>query len=103
MHLYRKSLYAILLLLPLSTAIGLAFPHLIGRLLDAAFVDGNATLLNQIALGLLGLFLFQAVLNFGQSYLSASVSERVVADIRRDLFDHLIRQPPRVLRTTEGR
>ena len=93
-RVYRKALWGILILLPLSSAIGLAFPWLVGRLLDAAFVEGDPMLLNQIAIGLLILFLFQALFNFGQSYLAASVSERVVADIRRDLFDHLIRQPP---------
>ncbi len=93
-RVYRKAFVAILVLLPLSTAIGLAFPLLIGWLLDAAFVEGDAQLLNRIAVGLLGLFMFQALLNFAQSYLSASVSERVVADLRRDVFNHLVLQSP---------
>ncbi len=77
-----------------GTAIGLAFPLVIREILDAAFVAGNRTMLNQVALFLLGLFVVQAVVNFGQSYLTASVSERVVAQLRQDLFRHLVRQPP---------
>ena len=77
-----------------GTAIGLAFPLVIREILDAAFLAGDRTMLNQVALFLLGLFVVQAVVNFGQSYLTASVSERVVAQLRQDLFRHLVRQPP---------
>ncbi|MDP2956048.1 MAG: ABC transporter ATP-binding protein, partial [Longimicrobiales bacterium] len=78
----------------LSTGVGLAFPLVVRELLDAAFLAGSGELLNRIALGLLLLFTVQALVNFSQSYLTASVSERVTADLRRDVFDHLVRQPP---------
>ena len=91
---YRRALTIVGILLPVSTAVGLAFPLIVRNLLDAAFVAGDSDLLNRIALGLLALFAFQAVINFGQSYLTASVAERVVADLRRELFDHLVLQPP---------
>ena len=64
------------------------------QLLDAAFLAANGARLNQVAVGLLVLFAFQAVINFGQSYLMAGVSERVIADLRKDLFGHLAMQPP---------
>ena len=91
---YRTLLAWAMVLILVGSAIGLAFPLVIRELLDAAFLAGDQTLLNQVALFLVGLFLVQAVVNFGQSYLTASVSERVIADLRRDLFDALIRQPP---------
>ncbi len=91
---YRGRLWAGLLCLLLSTAIGLVFPLVVRELLDAAFLEGDGGMLDAIALGLLALFAVQAVLNFTQSYLAASVSERVVADLRTDLFGHLVRQPP---------
>ncbi|MEX2527700.1 MAG: ABC transporter transmembrane domain-containing protein [Gemmatimonadota bacterium] len=81
-------------LILLGTVFGLAFPLVVRELLDAAFLEGDARLLNQVALGLLVLFTLQAVVNFGQSYLTASVSERVVAGLRKDLFSHLVHQPP---------
>ena len=77
-----------------SVSIGLAFPLVVRELLDAAFLAANGELLNRIALGLLSLFGVLAVVNFSQSYLTASVSERVVADLRRDLFASLVSQPP---------
>jgi len=81
-------------LIVLASAIGLAFPLVVRDILDAAFLAEDGRLLNQIALVLLVLFAIQAVLNFGQSYLTSSVSERVVATLRNDVFGHLIRQPP---------
>jgi len=80
--------------LVVSTAVGLVFPLVVRQLLDAAFLAANGARLNQVAVGLLVLFAFQAVINFGQSYLMAGVSERVIADLRKDLFGHLALQPP---------
>jgi subfamily B ATP-binding cassette protein MsbA len=77
-----------------SVGIGLAFPLIVRELLDAAFLAEDSALLNRIAIGLLSLFAVLAVVNFAQSYLTASVSEKVVADLRRDLFGGLIFQSP---------
>lgn len=89
-HLRALAVAAVLLLM--STAVGLAFPLVVRELLDAAFLAGDSRLLNRIALGLIVLFAFQAIINFWQSYLIAATSERVVAQLRRDLFDHLVHQ-----------
>ncbi len=77
-----------------SASIALAFPQIVRHLLDAAFIDTNAALLNKIALGLLGLFAIQAVLNFVQVYFLTSTSELVIAQLREDLFAHLVRLSP---------
>ena len=92
--LYRASLLVAGVLMFFSVGIGLAFPLIVRELLDAAFLAGDSALLNRIAIGLLSLFLLLAVINFFQSYLTASVSEKVVADLRRDLFAGLVYQPP---------
>jgi subfamily B ATP-binding cassette protein MsbA len=81
----------------MATAIGLAFPLVVKELLDSAFQDVEGEgfrQVNLIALGLLSLFAIQAVINFFQSYLTASTSERVVAVIRQDLFKALVVQSP---------
>jgi subfamily B ATP-binding cassette protein MsbA len=91
---YKRQLALAGVLLLFGTAIGLAFPLVVRELLDAAFLRDDASLLNLIALGLIGLFAVQAVNNFFQSYLFAATSERVVADLRRDLFRSLVFQPP---------
>ncbi len=90
---HRGALSVAVLLLLVSTAVGLAFPQVVRILLDAAFLDEDRSLLNRVAVGLIVLFAFQGVVNFAQSYLIASTSERVVARLRKDLFDCLVHQP----------
>ena len=77
-----------------SASIALAFPQIVRHLLDAAFISADGALLNKIALGLLILFGLQAVLNFVQVYLLTSTSELVIAQLREDLFAHLVRLSP---------
>ncbi len=77
-----------------SASIALAFPQIVRHLLDAAFISADASLLNRIALGLLVLFAIQAALNFVQVYLLTSTSELVIAQLREDLFAHLVRLSP---------
>ena len=91
---YMWRLLAAFACLLASAGIALAFPQFVRQLLDAAFVSADADLLNKIALGLLGLFAIQAVLNFVQVYLLTSTSELVIAQLRKDLFAHLVRLSP---------
>jgi len=91
---YRAPLLIAGVLMLCSVGIGLAFPLVVRELLDAAFLAEDSALLNRIAIGLLALFAVLAVINFSQSYLTASVSEKVVADLRRDIFGSLVYQPP---------
>ena len=91
---YRAPLLLAGVLMFFSVSIGLAFPLIVRELLDAAFLASDSVLLNRIAIGLLLLFAVLAVINFAQSYLTASVSEKVVADLRRDLFRGLVFQSP---------
>ncbi|HEY0529391.1 MAG TPA: ABC transporter transmembrane domain-containing protein [Gemmatimonadaceae bacterium] len=77
-----------------SAAIALAFPQIVRHLLDAAFISSDSGLLNRIALGLLVLFAIQAFLNFVQVYLLTSTSERIIAQLRQDLFAHLVHLSP---------
>jgi subfamily B ATP-binding cassette protein MsbA len=77
-----------------AAAVGLIFPQIVRRLLDAAFQRHDRALLDRIALGLLGLFALQGVMNFVQVFLLTSTTERVVAGLRQDVFAHLVRLSP---------
>jgi subfamily B ATP-binding cassette protein MsbA len=74
----------------MSSAAGLAFPQIVKHLLDAAFVNGSKSMLNEIAVGLLALFAIQALFSVIQVYLLTSISERVIAKVRTDLFEHVV-------------
>jgi subfamily B ATP-binding cassette protein MsbA len=91
---HLRSLLIALVCLLASAAIALAFPLFVKRLLDAAFINGNSSLLNRIALSLLFLFALQALLNFVQVYLLTATAERVIARLREDLFAHLVHLSP---------
>jgi subfamily B ATP-binding cassette protein MsbA len=80
--------------LVVAAGVGLAFPQIVRHLLDAAFERHDRSLLDRIALALLGLFALQGVMNFVQVYLLTSTTERVVAALRRDVFAHLVRLSP---------
>jgi len=91
---HRKALALATLTLLLSAAIGLAFPMVVGYLLDSAFVQRDRDTLDKVALGLVGLFLVQAVLNYAQTYLLSATGERAVAGLRQELFAKLLAMPP---------
>ncbi len=91
---HRRALALATLALVGSAAIALAFPLVVGRLLDAAFVQQDRALLDRVALGLTGLFLVQAFLNYAQTYLLSATGERAVAGLRAELFAKLLDQPP---------
>ena len=86
---YRGRAILSLLTLLLATAIALAPPFLAKFALDDA-VNGDAG--GKLYL-IVGLFLFAGLANWGmtyaQTYLTGWVGERMLADLRTTLFDHL--------------
>jgi subfamily B ATP-binding cassette protein MsbA len=79
-----------------ASLLGLVFPALMGSLVDTALSGveaGNVSQLNQFAVLLLVVFAVQAVFNYVQTFNLAVVGEGVVADLRRALFDRIVRLP----------
>jgi ATP-binding cassette, subfamily B, bacterial MsbA len=72
----------------------LAFPQVVRTLLDAAFQRHDRSLLDRVSLGLIGLFALQGAMNFIQVFLLTSTTERVIAQLREDVFSHLVRLSP---------
>ncbi|HET9844827.1 MAG TPA: ABC transporter ATP-binding protein [Nitrospira sp.] len=70
-------------------AINLALLRLAGALWDVITVQHDGARMNDLILLFLGLVFLQGVCSMGHSYLTASVSQRIVADFRRHLFAHL--------------
>ncbi len=69
-----------------STGAGLIFPWVIQHLLDSVFVHHDRGLLNQIALLLILVFLVRSLFDFGQNYLVSYASERLVANLRKQVY-----------------
>jgi ATP-binding cassette subfamily B protein len=97
---YAHKFVAALFVLLLTSSCGLVFPYLVGRLVNSAIAapDIAAPLpwlqnVNGIALTLFGLLGVQAALMFVQSLWFIEVSERSLADLRRDTYVRIIHLP----------
>lgn len=86
---YRHRLYLALIVIALGSLLGLAGPYTLQFLVDAVFQNNSAEMLNRIALILVGIFLLQSFFYFVRAYLLAFIGERVMADLRIRLFEHL--------------
>lgn len=99
---YRTQLVIGILAVVAAGGLGLLFPLLTGNLFNTAFENSTrdaatsfAGNLNRIALGLIGIFIIQAIFNYLRVYMLAQVGEGVVADLRKSLFGHLLGLPVR--------
>jgi subfamily B ATP-binding cassette protein MsbA len=90
---YRVRLAIALVALVIAGALGLAFPQVVRMIIDAAFVERDSDKLNKLALLLVGVFAAQAAFSFLRTYLLSYTGERIVADVRTQLYNHLISLP----------
>src|SRR6185436_1037681 len=81
---------AMLLVMGVAAA-NLALLRLAGILWDAIVVQRDPEGMNRTLGLLLGLVLMQSLLSMGHSYLTAWVSQHLIADFRTHLFSHLQR------------
>ena len=81
-----------LLALVVSAAEG-SIAWLVKPAMDGIFVRRDLLMLKVIPLAVLGAYLVKGAGRFGQSYLMASVGERVIARIRRELYAHIQGMP----------
>lgn len=82
----------LLFLLGSSTA-SLAFPKLLGELVDVGHKGNLASEINRIALLLVVVLLAQALFSYFRVVLFNRVAEKTLADLRQSTFNHLIRLP----------
>lgn len=90
---YRSAIAAVLLILPLVAACRLAQPWIIKLAIDNHIVSGHMAGLETIALAFLGILLLESLLSFVEVYLLQSVGQRVMADMRSELYRHVLHLP----------
>jgi ATP-binding cassette, subfamily B, bacterial MsbA len=86
---YRRRLFVALIAIAIGSVLSLAGPYTLQFLIDAVFSHNDSALLNRITLILIGIFATQTVFYFIRGYLLAFIGERVMADLRMKLFEHL--------------
>ncbi len=86
---HRRRLILALIAITVGSLLGLAGPYTLQFLIDAVFQHNDRALLNRITLALLAIFAAQSVFYLIRGYLLAYIGERVMADLRLKLFEHL--------------
>lgn len=87
---HRGRLLLATFILLLGTLLSLAVPSQIQQLFDSVFIAEDAEALNRVALGVGGLLLLRMVTGVLSGYLLEWAGERIVTDLRRRLFAHLV-------------
>lgn len=90
---YRAIFWALLTVLPIASGLMLLQPYLLKIGIDRYVETGNVAGLSSIALVFLLAVLAEFAALYLQYYLTMSVAQRSLADLRRDLFDHMERLP----------
>lgn len=86
---YRARVLAVAGLIVVSAILGLAQPFLIREAIDVALPDGDVGLLTWLVLGMVGAAIVGSALDVGQTWLSNTVGQRVMHDLRAAVYAHL--------------
>ena len=97
---YRWQMLGALVALTVAAGTVLAMGAGLRRLVDGGFAEGNPALLDQSLFALLGVIIVLACATYGRFFLVTWLGERVVADIRKAVFGHVIDLDPGYFETT---
>lgn len=86
---YRKGILFAFLCLVVTSVITLYLPLLVRNMINEVVVEKNAAALNSLTLDIIGVIAFQMVFGITQNYILGFVGNRMTADFRLDLFNHI--------------
>jgi ATP-binding cassette, subfamily B, bacterial MsbA len=86
---YKARLFVAIVAVTASAALSLVFPQVTGQVLDAVLQQNSQALLDQITLGLIFVFVLRSFTTLLESYNLNYIGERIVADLRTQVFRHL--------------
>ncbi|MGW5685325.1 ABC transporter ATP-binding protein [Nonomuraea sp. NPDC003754] len=88
---YRGRLATVLALIALSSLVSLASPFLLREILDVAVPARDVALLSLLALGMVAVAVTTSVFDVMQTFISTTVGQRVMHDLRAAVYGHLQR------------
>ena len=88
----RSRLTLVLLLIVVSSALGMVPAFLLRDIIDVAIPEANTTLLAWLAGGMIAIAIVVGVLGVAQTYLANRVGQEVMHELRADVYEHLQRQ-----------
>jgi ATP-binding cassette subfamily B protein len=86
---YRYRLAAVIVLIIVSAGASLLNPFLLRAALDTGIFAHNSTVLTETVLGMIGIAIFTNATGVWQTYISNSVGQRVMHDLRAAVYHHL--------------
>ncbi len=86
---YQLKTIGLLITIFAITSLSLIPPLLYRDLIDNALLNKDVTRLIWLTLAMIGIPLINAIIGLGQRYLSATIGEHLIADLRNALFNHL--------------
>lgn len=89
---YKMPFFAGMFVLLISSIITMAFPKVLGELIDSVNAEDTNTV-NTFTLLLIGIFLVTAILSFLRVYLFGYVTHKALALLRLTTYKHLISSP----------
>jgi ATP-binding cassette, subfamily B, bacterial MsbA len=91
---YRAALFAGIVAMVVGGVADAALVKLLGPLIDELFVHRNRDLAILLPLGIVAVFLVSGLASFVSGYSSQWVSQKVILDLRRAMFEKVLRLPP---------
>ncbi|MEG1641794.1 MAG: ABC transporter ATP-binding protein [Synergistaceae bacterium] len=85
---YKKRLLIALICMVLSALFGILPPWLIKNVVDDVLIAKKTNMLNLLAIAIIVMYVFKAVFAYGHMYLMTWVGQKVVIDVRLELYDH---------------
>ncbi len=86
---YKLRMAIAVIALIFGAALGLVFPWIMQNLVDAVLKKGDYNQLNRITLLLIATFFIRSIFYYFEVYFLSYVGERIVVDLRRDVYSHL--------------
>ncbi|MFT5703453.1 MAG: ATP-binding cassette subfamily B protein [Rickettsiales bacterium] len=91
---YRLEIFFIIVTLITTSALILFLGKIVKHLIDQGFSANNANYLNFILIGLVVTIVVLAIAGYFRSFLVNSVGEKIITDLRKDIYAHIVRVSP---------
>ncbi len=92
-HAYRLRVFGFLAIVVVESFLGLVPPLVIKAIIDHAVPNRDTGLVTVLALVMVGVAFVNAALSLVERWLSSTIGEGLIFDLRSALFDHVQRQP----------
>ena len=97
---YRRRIAAAAIALVVAAGSVLAIGQGLKLVIDRGIAAGNPGMLNEALVGLLAVIVIMSGATFGRFYLVTWLGERVTADLRRAVFEHILKLSPAFFEVT---